>query len=258
MNRGHAGLLASRLCHFKGEGSLWRRLILLVGGIGLLSGPSGCSEDFTRNVVATVLFVDGTALVSAEGGRGSVPLLSEPGAGEGEIIETSASSSAGLALLPNTLIRLDQNTRIEIVRISLAKDGNRMASAIRGRYVEIKLLSGRTVVSHDWGEAIARFTVATSQGELITSSNALFCMESDGHRTRVTCVSGIVGFRPSTGGGTAPIPPGHIGQWSPEASTVVAAETDAQGQADLEEALEVEQKLRALRERLRNIPPGDR
>jgi hypothetical protein len=228
-----------------------------MAGIALMvAGPSGCSEEVTRNVAATVLFVEGPVLISRSAGREFLPLQSGAHAGKGAMIETAASSHAALALLPNILVQLDPGTRIEIVRLALAKDGHRMASAMRGRYAEVKLLSGRIFVSHDWGEANAQFTVATAQGNLVTSSNALFVVQSDSQHTRVTCVTGRVGFRPSNADAATPIPPGHLGDWSPVASTVIAADTDARGQADLEETLDVEPKLRALRDQMRNVPPA--
>jgi len=227
-------------------------LILLFG-----AAEASCWEGVTRDVVATVLSVDGTATVSANGGLQFVTLLPDAHPGKGAIIETAASSRAALALLPNILIQLDQGTRIEIIRLALAKDGNETGSAMRGRYAEVKLFSGQIFVSHDWGEANAQFTVATPQGNLVTRSNALFCVQSDGNLTRVTCAAGGVEFLPPGAGSVATrISAGHLGEWSQAASTVVAAERDARGQADLEQALEVEEKLRALRERIRNVPLG--
>lgn len=229
------------------------RLVLIVL---FAAAQASCWEGVTREVAATVLSVDGVATVGATGGGEFLPLLPGAHPGKGAIIETAASSRAVIALLPNVLIQLDPGARIEIIRLGIAKDGNETGSAMRGRYAEVKLLSGRVFVSHDWGEAIAQFTVSTPQGTLTTSSNALFCLHSEAERTRVTSVSGTVGFRPSADAAATAIPPGHLGEWSAAASTVVAAETDARGQADLEQALEVEEKLRALRERIRNVPLG--
>lgn len=216
---------------------------------------AGCWEGVTRDVEATVLAVEGTTSVSAGRDRQFVPLLAGAHPGKGAIIETAASSRAAIALLPNILIQLDQTTRIEVGRLALAKDGNETSSAMRGRYAEVNLPSGRLFVSHDWGEARAQLIVTTPRGEVITSSNTLFCVQVDERQTRVTCAAGSVEFRPSKGGSATPIPPGHLGEWSTTSSTVVAADKEARGQADLEEALEAEQKLRALRDRTRNVPP---
>jgi hypothetical protein len=206
----------------------------------------GCWEGTTRSVLATVLFVEGPAVIRSDIRGQPVPLAPGAHAGLGKIIETPGSSRADIALLPNLLVQLEPNTRLEIVRLAMTKDGNETGSSMQGRYADVKLMNGRMFASHDWGEAIAKFRVITPQGELLTTSNALFCVESDEKKTRVTCVSGSVEMRPRGGQAVTSISPGFVGEWSASTSNLVAAETDARGQEDLQEGLDVEQKLRGL------------
>lgn len=176
----------------------------------------------------------------------SVPLVPGVQPGKGEILEMTGGSRAAISLLPNLLVQLDRSARLEIVRLAITKDGNETGAAMRGRYAEVKLLAGRMFVSQVWGEAIAKSTVVTAQGEVVTTSNALFCIECDEHKTRVTCVSGFVEFQGRDAGTSTRIPPGFVGEWSASGASLVAAESEARGQEDLQEGLEVEEKLRAL------------
>lgn len=218
------------------------RIVLL----GVAMVQSGCWEGITRQTLATILSVEGPAAISRNVRGQFDPLQSGAHPGAGNVIETSASSRVAVALLPNILFQLGPNSRLEIVRLALTKDGNETGDGMRGRYAEVKLLAGRMFVSQVWGEATVRFTVATPHGELVTTSNALYCLESDEQKTRVTCISGTVGFRPSESATATRVPAGFLGEWPSQASSVVAAQTEARGQDDLQEALEVEQKLHGL------------
>ena len=222
--------------------------------LGLAIMQTGCWEGTTRGVLATVLAVEGAATSRADA-REPAPLAPSAHLGKGEIVETSGSSRVAMALLPNLLVELGHNARLEIVRLAITKDGNETGAAMQGRYAEVTLVRGQMFVSQVWGEALAGFAVMTSQGELVTTSNALFCVESDDHRMRVTCVSGSVGFRTHAAEAVTSIPPGFVGEWSGSSSSLVAAETDARGQEDLQEGLEVEENLRALSSQNRFVLP---
>lgn len=202
---------------------------------------------------ATVLAVDGPATISAHGQ--SVPLLSGAHPGKGDTLEMAGPSRAAISLLPNLLVQLDGNARLEILRLAITKDGNETGGAMRGRYADVRLPTGRMIASHVWGEAMAIFTVSTSQGELVTTSNALFSIESDDRKTRITCVSGSVGFRGREGEVATDIPPGFVGEWSGSGTSLIAAETDARAQDDLQEGLETEENLRLLSSKNRLVLP---
>jgi hypothetical protein len=135
---------------------------------------------------------------------------------------------------------------LEIIRVSVTKDGNETGDAMRGRYATVRLFGGRMFVSQTWGEASSGFTVVTPHGELVTTSNSLYCLEADEHKTRVTCVSGIIRFRPYDATAATSVRGGFLGEWPSSRPGPIAAETDARGQEDLLEAMEVEQKLRRL------------
>jgi hypothetical protein len=144
---------------------------------------------------------------------------------------------------------------MEIVRLALTKDGNETGSDVLGRFAEIKFTRGRLFVSHAWGEARARFSAETPSGEVLTPSNALFIVQSEHQKTRVTCVSGWVEFRPSAAATATRIPPGSVGEWPSTGPNITVAESDPRGQEDLQQAVEFEQKLRAFTMQRRNVLP---
>jgi hypothetical protein len=221
----------------------------------LASTLSSCLEGTTREVLATILAVDGRAMSSSNFRKTPSPLAAGALVGKAEIIETTDSSRVAIALLPNLLIQLDRDARAEILRLKITKDGNETAVAMQGRYADVKLMKGRIFVSQIWGEAIAGFTLITPHGELVTSSNALFCVESDENKTRVTCVSGSVRWRRREGDAVTRMAPSSVGEFSASESNMLAAESDLRGQEDLQEGLEVEEKLRFLISQKRYVLP---
>ena len=212
----------------------------------LAIAQSGCWEGTTRDVVATVLAIEDPATSSSNIRGKAAPLASGVHLGTGATVEVGGSSRAAIALLPNLLVQLDRNARVEILRLAITKDGNESGAAMRARDAEIRMMRGRMFVSQSWGEAFAKFTLSTPHGELLTSANALFCVEADEQKTRVTCVSGSVGWKRREADGITRIAPGFVVELSSAEPGKVAADSDRQGQETLQEGLEVEEKLRFL------------
>jgi hypothetical protein len=199
-----------------------------------------------------VLAVDGPAVVITDS-RESSPRAGDH-AGPGSTIETRGSSRLALSLLPNCLVQVSSRTTVEIGRLALTKDGNETAGAIRERRAELKLKTGRVIVSHQWGQARAQMRISTPHGDAVTPSNALFCVEADAEKTRVTCATGWIEFQPRTGSAVQ-IPPGSSGEWTSSESRIVAAETDPHSQENLQDALEAEEQLRAQMAQRSNLLP---
>lgn len=143
---------------------------------------------------------------------------------------------------------------MEIIRLAITKDGNETGDDMRARSAEIKLTKGRILISHSWGQARARLSLRTPDGEVTTPSNALFIVQREQQKTRVTCASGWVEFRPG-GAAATRIPPGSVGEWPSATSNVNNAEADPAAQEDLGRAIEAEQILRKLAAQKRNALP---
>jgi hypothetical protein len=144
---------------------------------------------------------------------------------------------------------------MEILRLAVTKEGNETGTDMRARFAEIKLVNGRIMASHVWGEALAQFTVVTPHGEVATPSDALFIVESGPQNTRVICASGWVEFKPIGKGSGARIPPGSVGQWPSTGTNITPAEADPVAQEDLQQAVDVEPILRRLSTQKRNAFP---
>ena len=221
----------------------------------MAAAVSGCWEGTTRETLATILSLDGSAEISSDGGRAFSPLRLSDTPGKGAILRTGSGSQISLALLPNCLVYLDSNTSAEIGRLALTKDGNETGNDMLARFAEIKLNNGRIFASHVWGEARAHFNVGTDGGNVSTPSNTSFWVEFTNGKTRVTCANGWVEFRSADASESHRIPPGSTGQWPSANGNITAAETDPNGQDDLQKAIELEQRLRDLMSRKRNILP---
>ena len=226
-------------------------IALLVSATAL----SGCWEGTTSEALTTVLSIDGSAEVSSDGGGTFAALHLPDHPGKHASLRTTAGSRVALAPLPNCLLHLEGDTDLEILRIALTKDGNETGADMRARYVDLKLTRGRILASHIWGEAVARFTVATAHGQLIVISNALFWLETDATRTRITCVSGSVEFRPKAASSTTPISSGFVGESTGTDLNLTPAEATLPAQESIVEAFRLEQELRELAGRNRNVLP---
>jgi hypothetical protein len=244
-------LLTGSVSPERGVTSTFRLLAALI----IAFAECGCWEGTSRDVLASVLSVEGSATISIDQGRSFSALRSAQAPGNHAILRTSPASRLSLALLPNCLVYLEQNGSVEIVRLSFTKDGNETGADMRARSAEAKLINGRLFVSNVWGEAQARLVVSTGNGEVSTPSNTSFWVEFTDGKTRVTCVSGWVEFRPSDSLASTRVPPGSIGQWPAKEANITAADADQRGQADLQQATELEQKLRELADKKRNVLP---
>lgn len=207
---------------------------------------SGCWEGTTCDVAAMVLAIEDPATSNSNVRGKSAPIVPGAHLGKGATIEVNGSSRAGIALLPNLLVQLDGNARLEILRLAITKDGNESGAAVLARQADVRMMRGRIFVSQSWGEAVAQFTLITPHGEITTTANSLFCVELEEDKARVTCVSGSLGWRRREGEATTRIAPGFVVELSEVASSKVAAEGDARGQETVQQSLEAEEKLRFL------------
>ena len=190
------------------------------------------------------------------GSRGElIPLTPELNPARADTVETQAQARAGLALLPNVLVQLERATQLKIRHLKLTKDGNETGSDVQARVAEIELGKGRILVSQSWGNAFARFSLTTPEGEVTTPANALFVVQAEPQKTRVTCASGWLEFRPVGTADATRIPPGSTGEWTPAGSNMIPAETDPVAQEVLQQAIEIEQLLRKLMAQKRNALP---
>jgi hypothetical protein len=98
--------------------------------------------------------------------------------------------------------------------------------------------------------------VETPHGRVLTSSNALICIEVHDGTTQLTCVSGWVEFQPANGdGANTRVAPGFVGEWSTGGSKMTAAETSPGFEENVQDSLAMDSNLQALLTQKRNILP---
>lgn len=221
-----------------------------------LFAVSGCDYSPRRTVNAILLAMHGTVSVQSDRYSPEIPLDKSATLAVGAIVRTENASDASIALLPNALVRLTENTKLEILSLSLAKDGNETEDPMLDRFAHVKLWRGAIFLSHQrWGTARAEFRITTSQGEATTGALAIGKLEAGNHHVRLTSVSGQILFLPREGKKAEQIPPGNVAEWNSGAPSLVSAATDRLGQEDSQLALEVDQGLRALVVQRRNVLP---
>ena len=221
-----------------------------------LLAVSGCDYSPRRTVNAIPLEMHGTVSVQSDRNSPEIPLDGNATLAVGAIVRTESASDASIALLPNALVRLTENTKLEILSLSLAKDGNETEDPMLDRSAHVKLWRGAIFLSHQRrGTARAELRITTSQGEATTGSLAIGKLEAGNHHVRLTSVSGQIVFLPREGNKAEQIPPGNVAEWNSGVPSLAPAATDRLGQEDSQQALEADRELRALLLQKRNVLP---
>ncbi len=233
----------------------WLLRVALPALLALLAF-AGCEQSSQRAVCAVVLERHGTVSVQPDRSSPELPLTSNASLAAGAIVRTENGARASIALLPNALVQLTENTKLEILGLTLAKNGNETQNLMQDRFAQVQLWRGAIFLSHERNDtARAELRVATSQGDAMTGASALCKLEADNDHARLTCVSGQILFHRNESTKAEGIPPGNVAIWNSGIGTLVSVATDRPGQEDVSEALEVEQKLRDLRRAQRDVLP---
>lgn len=218
---------------------------------------AGCEKASQRTVQGLTLDIQGIVSIQPDRYSPESPLPPNAVLSVGSIIRTESGASASIALLPNALVELAETSKLEILALTIAKNGNETQDPMGDRFGHIKLWRGALFLSHERNDtARTEFRVTTSQGEVLIGATALCKLEAGNHHARLTNVSGQVTFQRSDNSASSQIPAGNVAEWNSGAASLVPAATDRLGQEDLVRALEVEQKLRTLRRTKRNVLPG--
>jgi hypothetical protein len=107
----------------------------------------------------------GTVSIQADSYSPELPMPSNASLPVGTIIRTESESGASIALLPNALVQLAETTKLEILALTIAKDGNETEGPMRERFAHIKLWRGAVLLSHERNDtARAELRITTSQG----------------------------------------------------------------------------------------------
>ena len=215
---------------------------------------TGCSGSTTHDTCGLVLSVDGSLTIAEQ----RVPARAVgPGSAfcAGAVLRTSASSSAQVACLANTLVQLLAETDFELDRLTLRRDGNETADEVEARKISCRFPAGLIYLSHfrPWGSS--DLTIATPHGTLTASSDCLVRVRVDDRMIRITSARGVCGFRPANGLPAVAVEAGFLYQWpSAEPAPVIAA-NEAEGQREIAELITAHERLTTLARTLKSAPP---
>src|SRR4030095_15573398 len=178
--------------------AMWNELLMrfpaLIFLLALCCGlASGCSEGVTRPTAATVLSVKGTVVFGMAEQNNFQPVTRESRIHDGDIVRTSDDALLSLGLIPAALAQMSSNSEIKIEELRISKDGNQTEGGMRSRSARIRLNRGKITALFTRRDRIGSlFTLRTPSVTITADSDCLFCVQSDGTTTRLTCVGGTV------------------------------------------------------------------
>ena len=208
---------------------------------------NGCSEGVTRRTAATVLSVKGTVTFGTAEQSNFKPVTRESRIYDGDLVRTSEGALLNLALIPAALTQMSTNSEIKIEKLRISKDGNETQGGMRSRSARIQLSRGKiTVLFSRRDESASQLAIDAPSVTIMADSDCLFHVQTDGTRTRLTCVEGNVYASCSTRPPVA-IGAGYSQQWPLSRPEPTVAADDAAAQIDVADSLEIGNLLNELR-----------
>jgi FecR protein len=214
-----------------------------------------CQEGVTRQTMATVLSVNGTADVRQKGDSEFHEITTASLLGVGALIRTGTGGTLKLAFLPNTLADLSETTELQIDELTLTKDGNATRNDVRSRVVRLRLLRGTMQASFNrLPGSKSDLAIITPHGELSASSDSIFFVNVDDRRTRVVCVYGMITVRVEPTDFS--IEAGYFQEFPSGQLLPRAAEDDGQAQREVTSTIDADHALQDLAGRQRLSRPN--
>jgi hypothetical protein len=150
---------------------------------------------------------------------------------------------------------MSTNSEIKIETLRISKDGNETQGGMRSRSARIQLSRGKiTVLFSRRDESASQLAIDAPSVTIMADSDCLFHVQTDGTRTRLTCVEGNVYASCSTRPPVA-IGAGYSQQWPLSRPEPVAAADDAAAQIDVADSLEIGNLLHELQSVWQNQHP---
>lgn len=122
---------------------------------------------------------------------GRETLLAGENIAAGTSIQTAAGGHADLALLPNLLVRLQEEGEMRIADLKFCADGNETSGGVRERAARVELVRGAAVARvEQHGYNTANLTLQTTRAKVQASGGSLFQISVRPEATTVTSVRG--------------------------------------------------------------------
>ena len=216
---------------------------------------NGCSEGVTRRTSATVLSVKGTVIFGTAEQNNFEPVTRESRIYDGNLVRTSDGALLNLALIPAALAQMSSNSEIKIEELRISKDGNETEGGMRSRRARIQLSRGKiTVLFSRRDKSPSQLAINAPLVTITADSDCLFHVQSDGTRTRLTCVGGNV-YASWSARPPVLIGAGYSQQWPSSRTEPIAAADDAAAQIDVADSLEIGNLLHELQSVWQNQHP---
>jgi hypothetical protein len=216
---------------------------------------NSCSKSITRATAATVFSIKGKVVFGDAQRSDYQPVTPKSRIHDGDTVQSSAGASLNLALIPGALTQVCGDSEINIEELRITKDGNETAGGMRDRTARIGLSRGKIIILFSPSDnSPAQFVIKARELTIKPDSDGLFCVRTDGTKTRVTCAKGKVNA--STDGQSAvTITAGYFQQWPTARKEPIPAADDATAQIDITESLEAGERLEDQSSRWLNRRP---
>lgn len=128
----------------------------------------------------------------------------------GKRIQTAGDGHADFVLMPNMLLRLENDGELQISDLKFSADGNETAGGVRERSAALRLSRGYLISRvEQHGYNTTSLAVQTSRAQIRAEGDALFEIAQQPQATSVTCIRGHVGVAPDPAGHGKTVWPGE-------------------------------------------------
>lgn len=174
-----------------------------IAAAGAIIG-GGCDRISSHRVEA---IVTDTKEARREGGK---TLLAGETIAGGTNVQTGSDGRADLMLMPNMLLRLEEDGELQVSDLKFSADGNETAGGVRERSAVLRLSGGRLISRlEQHGYNTTSLAIQTSRAEVRADADALFEIAQQPQATSVTCVRGLLGVAPASAGRAKTVWPGE-------------------------------------------------
>lgn len=217
--------------------SLWLRLSTVASAAAFFAG---CEMGTTRTVPPIIL-----------GNKGSFSSPDTPSATP--LLSTGHDGCLAISLLPGAVVELSAETQIRVDRLTLTKNGNRLEESMR-RQIAVSLQNGTLRGSVQFGLETSAVEIALPEGHVAVRSPALFAIELQHGKVRVTSARGTLQISRAGESGVVVLNGPAFREWPAPAGGQPPAAFDAEATEEIEKLRALERKLLGLESRRRLTP----
>lgn len=223
-------------------------------GIAALTGS--CSKFETRDVLASVLAVEGEAIVLSRGTniRATPATLLRTG----DHLKTEACSSVTISLVPGARIVVEEDSELEVEKLQIHKLAATVSHPVRARNAQVRLLRGSMYASVVFRTARphVRLSVTTPATTCEGDPGDIFLVRVNGTATHILCAAGQVAVASSTASDAALLEAGYAQDFIENDESQPAPFRDANEAAEAQNALINAEVSRELERARINLIPG--